>query len=447
MKIGFCCAPPRVDGAAMMALAASVGLALLPAYALGQAEPLVGLPGSTNEAPLLGANVEELLQWADSHNPELAALGYEIDAANARIDVAGALPDPMLRVTFMDIAGPGAPDDYNASTGNDGGTEYRVGQTFPWWGKRGLRKEVASAQVAEARGSQQVGRAEIHARIKRAYAEYYQAVGLKRLNDEILQLLTDLEALAQVRYSGGLVPQQDVIRVQVERTMLRSERIELDTGQHHAMSGLNVAMGRPQSEPFAEPQALREVPAVLLDSPQLFERITRSNPQLAMQSARVAAADASQRLVHKERFPDFTLMLSPTQMDGRISTWEAMVEVNLPIRFDTRRARESEAAAMLAAERERRQAMENQVAGFLREALTALEAAEKQEQLVTGTLVPQAELTFNSAMAGYETGQVDIDTLFEAQRALKRARQDSLRAQVAQELYVAEIENMLGEEL
>jgi len=439
MKIGLCSLPSRVTGLATVALAATVGLALFPVCAVGQAGLPEGLPNTSNGRSFIGANVEELLRWADSHNPELLALGYEADAANARIDVAGALPDPTLRVTFMDFAGPGAVDDRSE-------TQYRVGQTFPWWGKRGLREEVAVAELAQARGKQQAGRAEIHARIKSAYARYYQAVGLKKLNGEILQLLTDLEGLAQVRYSGGLVPQQDVIRVQVERTLLRSELIELDTEQHHAMSGLNVAMGRQQLEPFAEPQSLRDVPAELLDSANLAERIAHTNPQLAMQSARVSAADANQRLADRDRYPDFTIMIAPTLVDSRFDTWEAMVEINLPIRFDSRRARQNAAAAMLAAERERQQALHNQLAGYVQESLIALVAAEKQEQLITGTLLPQAELTLESAMAGYETGQVDIDTLFEAQRALKRARQDSLRAQVMQELRMAEIESMMGEE-
>jgi len=437
MKTRFCSVPPRG------AVVATAAIALFSACAAAQE----GSPNVAEGQLLIGANVEELLRWADTHNPELAALGYEIDAANARIGVAGALPDPTLRVAFMDFAGSDAPDDFNSMPGNGDETEYRVGQTFPWWGKRGLRKEVATAEMAQARGSREASRAEIHARIKRAYAQYYQAVGLKKLNEEILQLLVDLEALAQVRYSGGLVPQQDVIRVQVERTMLRSELIELDTERHHAMSALNVAMGRQQLEPFAEPQSLREVPAELRDNANFAERIARTNPQLAIQSARVSAADANQRLVEKNRFPDFTFMIGPTRVDGQIDSWEAMVEVNLPIRFNTRHARESEAAAMLAAEQERQRAVESQVAGYLQESLSALVAAEKQEQLITDTLLPQADLTLASAMAGYETGQVDIDTLFEAQRALKRARQDSLRAQVTQEVRIAEIESMIGEEL
>jgi hypothetical protein len=42
---------------------------------------------------------------------------------------------------------------------------------------------------------------------------------------------------------------------------------------------------------------------------------------------------------------------------------------------------------------------------------------------------------------------VDFATLVEAQRAVKQARQDRLRAQVEQQLCVAEIESMVGEEL
>jgi hypothetical protein len=37
-----------------------------------------------------------------------------------------------------------------------------------------------------------------------------------------------------------------------------------------------------------------------------------------------------------------------------------MVEVNIPIRFDTRRSQESEATAMLDAAKERRNGVENQ---------------------------------------------------------------------------------------
>lgn len=405
------------------------------------------LPGAAQTSLAIGSSVQELLQWADTHNPELAAMGYEIDAAGERIQPAGALPDPVLRVELQDFAGPGAPDGFNPVPGKGSGTKYTLMQSIPLWGKRDLRKAVATAEVDQVKARRRATVAEIHARIKSAYAQYYQTIVLKKLDEEILRLLGDLEAVTQVRYASGLVPQQDVIRAQVEKTTLRSEVINLETEQHHAMTRLNTALGRPQHTPIIEPQALRHLSPEKLDVTTLQEKLSRTNPQLATQSGQIAAADANRRLVDKNRYPDVTLGLAPIQRGGSIDSWEAMMEVNIPIRFDTRRSQESEAGAMLLAAKERQQAIANQVTGELLENLAAYEAAEKQERLIVDTLLPQAELTFHSALAGYETGKVDFATLLDAQRAIKRARQDKLKAQVEQELRISEIERMVGEEL
>ena len=407
---------------------------------------LVAADDLPDNAPI-GANVQELLQWADTHNPELAAMRYEIDAANERIAPAGALPDPTLRVEFMDFAGPGAPDGFNPLPGKGSGTKYTLMQSIPLWGKRDLRKEVATAELGQVKGRRQVAVVEIHARIKNAYAQYYQAVGLKKLNEEILRLLGDLEAVTQVRYASGLVPQQDVIRAQVEKTTLRSETINLDTEQQQTRARLNAVLARPQTASISETPEIRRIAPVKLDGAVLQEKASRTNPLLATQSAQIAAADANRRLVEKNRYPDVTLGIAPTQRGGSIDSWEAMVEINIPIRFESRRAQESEAGAMLAAARERRQAITNQVTGELQENLVAFEAAEKQERLIADTLLPQAELTFRSALAGYENGKVDFATLLDAQRAIRLARQGQIKARVEQEVRLAEIERMIGEEL
>jgi len=102
---------------------------------------------------------------------------------------------------------------------------------------------------------------------------------------------------------------------------------------------------------------------------------------------------------------------------------------------------------MLAAAKERRQGVANQVIGELQENLVAFEAAEKQERLIADTLLPQAELTFRSALAGYENGKVDFATLLDAQKAIRLARQGLIKTRVEQEIRLAEIEKMIGEEL
>ncbi|MDP3211579.1 TolC family protein [Methylotenera sp.] len=395
----------------------------------------------------IGANVQELLNWADTHNPELAAMRYETDAASERIAPAGALPDPMLRVEFMDFAGRDAPNGFNPFPGKGSGTKYTFMQSIPLWGKRDLRKEFATAELEQFKGRRLVTITEINARIKNAYAQYYQTIGLKKLNEDILRLLEDLEAVTRVRYASGLAPQQDAIRAQVEKTMLRSEVINLETEQQQAKARLNAILGRTQDALLSTTPELRRLPAARLDSAVLQEKVARTNPLLATESAQILAADANKRLVEKNRYPDVTLGIAPTQMGSSISGWEAMVEVNLPIRFDTRRSQESEATAMLAAAKKRRQEIANQVIGELQENLVAFEAAEKQERLIADTLLPQAELTFRSALAGYENGKVDFATLLDAQKAIRLARQGQIKARVEQEMRLAEIEKIIGEEL
>lgn len=423
-------------------LASMITIALLPR--LGWADDM---PDSSKASVVTDAGLQELLQWADAHNPDLAVMNYEIEAAEGRIVPAGALPDPILRATFMDFAGPGAPDGFNPLPGKGSGTQYRLGQTIPWWGKRDLRTEIATAGVSEAKSRRIAMLAEIHSKIKIAYAQFYQPFQLKRLNEEILALLQDIEAITRTRYSNGLVPQQDVIRAQVEKTTLRSEIITLEAEQKQARARLNAIAGRLQHDPVAEPRTLRHLPPEKFDAAVLPEKVQRNNPLLRTQDAQITAAEANRRLVEKNRYPDVTLMIAPTQRRGSIDSWEAMVEVNVPIRFDTRRAQESEASAMLGAAKERQQSIANNVMGELQETIAAYEAAREQELLVTNTLLPQAELTFRSALAGYENSKVDFATLLDAQRAIRLARQDKIRAQVVQEIRLAEIERMIGEEL
>ena len=102
---------------------------------------------------------------------------------------------------------------------------------------------------------------------------------------------------------------------------------------------------------------------------------------------------------------------------------------------------------MLAASGARKEALLNQMLADLSESVSGLENARRTESLVTTQLLPQAELTYQSALAGYETGKVDFAVLLDAQRQILNARQQQLKSQLEAQLRFAEIERLLGEEL
>ena len=102
---------------------------------------------------------------------------------------------------------------------------------------------------------------------------------------------------------------------------------------------------------------------------------------------------------------------------------------------------------MLAAAKARREATANRVLSALTENLSGLDAARDTERLSSGSLLPQANVTFESALTGYQNGKVDFATLLDAARQTLNARLEILKAQMDAQMRLAEIERLLGEEL
>jgi len=404
-------------------------------------------PAYALEEPGLGADLPGLLAYAREHNPEFAAMRYEADAALQRVQPAAALPDPVLRTELMDITNQGTTSP-RLLPSQVGGTRYVLMQSVPWFGKRGLQREVAEAQFAQSGGQVAATWAELSSKIKSVFAMYYYLSGSERLTRETLDLINKLEQVAQTRYANGLGTQQEVIRAQLEKTELHAELLDLENEQHHVHGRLNTLLSRPAMAELAQPASVRPLPAAArLDYPVLEEKLRARNPQLLIADARRNEAEKSRDLAYTNRYPGFTLGVAPTQNGSAIMTWDLMVEFSIPLQQGSRRSQEREAEAMLSASGARKETLLNQLLSELSESVSGLETARRTEILAATRQLPQAELTYRSALVGYETGKVDFATLLDAQRQILKARQQQLKAQLEAQMRLAEIESLLGEEL
>jgi outer membrane protein TolC len=395
-----------------------------------------------------GASLESLLEHARRENPDYAATRFEADAAAERVYPAGALADPTLRTELQNVTNYGNDANANILPSRVGSTKYTLIQPVPFWGKRDLKREAAEADANQAKGRSDASWAELSARIKTAYAQLYQAVRSEALTREIVTLLKGLEKITQVRYANGLIPQQDAIRVQLEQTSLQGDLVMWETERHHMQSRLNALLRRPAHAPLADPQRLRPLPpSARLDYVTLDERLRARNPSLFAEAARVTSAEKSRELAYRNRYPDFSFGVSPIQTRSRVNEWELMVEMNIPLQQESRRSQEREAQSMLSAAQSRQQAMQNQLLSDLAENLSALDSAQRIEKLVRSSLLPQAQMTFEAALAAYENGKVDFATLLDAQRQIRKARLDELKAQTDAQVRLAEVERLLGEDL
>ena len=404
-------------------------------------------PALAQEAAL-GTNLPGLLAYAKAQSPELGAMRQEADAAAQRVGPAGALPDPVLRVELMNINNYGNDAPPSLLPNKVGETKYTLMQTLPLWGKRNLKRDAAAADARQADARADATWAELAARIKIAYAEYYRAAGNERLAAEVLGLMARLEQVAQARYAGGLAGQADAIRAQLEQTAMRTELIALDNEKRQLRARLNALLARDGSAPLAEPQALRPVPALITaDAVPLAERARERNPLIVAELARLSGAQKNRELTQANRYPDVLVGVSPSQMGSRITTWGLMFEMNIPLQQESRRGQEREAEAMVAASRSRAEALSHQLLGDLAVNLSGLDAARRTESLVQTQLLPQSELGLQSALAAYENGKAEFAVLLDAQRQIRKARQELLKSRVEAQLRLADIERIVGEDL
>jgi outer membrane protein, heavy metal efflux system len=404
-----------------------------------------GIPHAAAET-VPGNSVESLLAFARERNPEYASMRLEADAAVERAKAAGSLPDPKLQIELQDITKMGEQNP-TLAPGRTGQTRYQVVQELPWFGKRDLARDIAVYEAQGAQGRARGTWAELAARLKSGYAQYYYLHQNERLTRDILDLMSRLEQVTRARYAGGLAAQSDAIRAQVEQTALRNELIMLENEKRMTQARLNMILARPADAPLAAPEQLRALPPLAkLDYAALTERVRLRNPQLFADDARIRAAEKSRDLAYKNRYPDFAIGIAPMQSGRSVKEWEVMFEMNIPIQQSSRRAQEREAEAMLSAARSRREATANQVLAELTESLSALDTARRTEALLENSLLPQAELTYKAALASYENGKVDFATLLDAQRQIRQARQNQIKVQADAQARLAEIERLVGEE-
>ncbi|TAN71519.1 MAG: TolC family protein [Gallionella sp.] len=407
------------------------------------------LPANGAEERLLGSNLAGLLDYAREHNPELAAMRHEADAAVQRVQPSAALPDPVFRAELMDITNRDMDKGASLLPSQVGSTRYTLMQSVPWAGKRDLKRGAAEAGAEQARGRTAATWAELSAQIKSVYAQYHYVAGSQKITRDLLDLVVQMEKVAQIRYANGLAAQQDAVRAQVEQTVMKTGLVALDNSRRQTEARLNALLSRPANMPLAAPQQLRGIPATasLENYAALENRIREHNPDLFADEAGIRAGEKNRDLAYKNRYPDFALGISPTQFGSAVREWGVMVELNIPLQQETRRSQERESEAMLAAARARKEATANRILSALAENLSGLDAAQRTGSLSSGSLLPQANVAFESALTGYQTGRVDFAALLDAVRQILNARLEVLKAQTDAQMRLAEIERLLGEEL
>jgi outer membrane protein, heavy metal efflux system len=405
--------------------------------ALALTGPVAAAPKTT--AP--GSTVGELIALARQLSPELAAAGLNAEAAVARITSAGALPDPVGRITTDNL------DQRNVSM-NGRTTQYRLMQEFPLWGKQELKRDIASFEATAAQHRRRSAELELVARVKGVFAARYATFQALTLTQQTLDTVTTATANVRDRYSQGSAAQDDVLRLEIEAEELNIEIERLRGQTVKTAAQLNALLNRRPDAPLARPAALRPLPnESKMRVAALVDRAVRLNPSIAEGEAKAGSAGAMRELAERNRYPDINLGVMGTQDRDGYAGAGVMGEVRVPLQWGAKEAEVSAATAEQAAAEQRlrtlKAALQGEVAGMLAE----YGAARKTLAILQQHHLPKSELVVRSSLSALETGQADAFKVLDAIRRLRGVQLEILKLRVQLQATLAEIEKAVGEDL
>jgi len=374
-------------------------------------------------APALGQARDSLslatvLRAAAERNLRLHAATLQSQSFGTRANQIQALPDPTVGVTYF--ARP------IVTARGEQRSQWRIQQAIPTPGTRRLQREVARLDAVGAKTHAETVRRSIAVDLHDTFYTLYRIQEHIRLIERFQSDLDPFEAVALAQYEAGAGGQPAVLKAQIERQRLDLRLDQLRADYASAANRLANLTGQPSLDSMALAIARPETP------PSPTATTSNDRPEIDALRADIKKADRRTDLARKERWPSFSVGLqyfdiaetglTPT-MDGS-DALAVSAGISVPLWTGSTDAKIREA------EIERRRAATDLDAFKLqvrtRKAALREQLIRQQSQLrmIRETLIPKAEMTVESALSSYQTGNTDFLDLLDAQRTLFQLQQD-----------------------
>ena len=403
-------------------------------------------PGASGMASHTGTptSLHELIQEAETKNPQIAA---SVHASQASRDVprqVSALPETQLSVQQFSV---GSPRPFAGYSNSDFAyIGFGVSQDLPYPGKRQLRARVAEHEADSMEAQSDSLRRTIVGDLKNAY---FQLAYIQQTFDVLLksdQLLTQVQGAAEARYRVGQGNQQDVLKAQLQHTKILQE-----IAHHHQEEGqleaqIKRLLGRPQesADVVTEALAARTLPFAV---GELLDKARLQNPDLHSKEASIHEQETKVELAHKNFRPDFNVGYT---YEHNASQFRDYYMATFGIRLPNRGRQKAELAEaqqnQLRAEREL-DAESQRVLSEVQQQFVLTTTSAERLKIYSDGLIPQAEATFQSGLAAYQSNRQDFESLLSAFLDVLNLDLEYRNELVEHESAFAELEQLTGVDL
>jgi outer membrane protein, heavy metal efflux system len=383
--------------------------------------------------------LHELIQEVLARNPELVAARKQWEAATNRIAQAQSLDDPTLSVQLWNI-----PQPFKATQADN--AIFGLSQNLPFPGKRSLKGDVASRSAEMTEQAVRAKERELVARLKQAYYDLFLAQKAVQIHHQQVNLLRQFVEIANAKFRAGKGGQADVLKAQVELSLLFQHRPALDQRRATTEAMLNTLLDRDPASPLG----LAEEPAHLpftQPADDLHSLALNERPEIKAAELDVQRNQQSHALAQRQYYPDFNVAFQRFQNYQANDGFGAYVAMSIPFAFWTKPKYDAgvqEAAAAVAIARAQQHTVENMTRFQINDLLAKLRATDQVATLYRTTILPQAEQSLEAARVGYRAGKAGFLDLIDAQRAWRGFQLEYFKALVDRQYRLAELEQVVG---
>lgn len=352
-----------------------------------------------------------LVQEALSRNPDIAVERYRAEASRQKITQESSLPDPELIFKMMEIPGL---DFGNATFAN-----LELMQMVPFPSKLGTKRSIAETAARRATYWQQERVSMVIADIKMAVAMLWYAREVLRLNQDNQGVLRRMLKAAETAYSVGSMPQQDILKTNIELAKAISEEAALKSRALGAENRLHELLNRPSSLSIG-PVSPGTTRFALPPVEKLLSSASVHRAMLLEDSLNIAEKALSLRLMKQEYLPDLKFSLEYVRMPMAMeSRWSFSAGITLPfspwtIGKASGRVQEAEADKKMS--ESMFLSRKNSVESAIRTRYEEVKAMARQLDIYERAILPQLRQSITIMLTEYETGKTSHLMLLDSYR-------------------------------
>jgi outer membrane protein, heavy metal efflux system len=350
-------------------------------------------------------NLAQLIQEALDRNPSVLAAQKRYEAMAQRPRAATALPDPTLGVGYNSSGYPWPGAGLGTQpTANIG---FMVTQELPYPGKRELRVKMASKEAQAEWQNYLAAQLTVIAQLKVAYYKLQHSYSMLDVLERNREVLNKMLQVAEVRYGAGKGTQQDVFRTQTQISILETRRVQIQRDQRSAAAELDSVLNRPPESPLGKPPEA----FVHEELPPLNEILVYAKehaPAIGREQRMIERSEVALSAARKDYYPDFAVTGGYYNMGSMPPMYTFRADVKIPVWSKRLRAGVTEQANTVAEARRNYESAQNSLTFRIQDEYLAAESAKKLMDIYASTVIPQANLALESALAGYQAGQGDF---------------------------------------